>query len=256
MTKLKSIIFGSFSTILFFVVWYILSKTGVLNRGVLPDPLTVIARLFKNLADLRNGTLPQVGISFRRAGLGFLAALGVGLVLGALLQTFLKKIKHILVPVFQLLERMHPFALFPVFMLFWGISEKSKIIIVFWVALWPILFYTAAGIENVDTLIVKAAKTMGADKVTLFFRVILPAALPDIYAGVKFSAQIAFVLIVSIEMLSSSSGIGYLLILAKRSYNLPDLYSGIILVAILGIVMNKILTLAESRLFSYKEKLI
>lgn len=155
-------------------------------------------------------------------------ALIVGLLIGFFLASISKKLRNYVIPILQFFEKLNPFALFPLFMLFFGIGEFSKVIIIFWVAIWPIIFHTIAGVEGVDKLLIKSARTIGASPKTEFFKVILPAALPDIITGIKFSAQIAFILVISAEMLSSS--------------------------AALGITINKILNILESKLFVWREK--
>lgn len=247
--------YGSLSTILFFVVWYLASVTKLLNPGIIPDPISVISRLFTNLFK-GNLFTTHVILTFQRAGWGFIAALVVGLLLGFSLESLLKKISPGIIPVMQLFEKMNPFALFPVFMLFFGIGELSKILIIFWVAVWPIAFHTISGLQNVDPILIKSAKAMGAAKRVIFGKVIVPAALPDIVTGIKFGALIAFTFVVSVEMLSSSAGLGWFIAEAKHQYNLPNIYSGVLIVAILGIMISRLLCKIEQHLFIWKAKSI
>ena len=144
-------------------------------------------------------------------------------------------------------------------MLFFGIGDESKVAIVFWVVVWQIAFHTLAGIENVDREIIKGAKAMGTNRRELLLKVILPASLPEVYNGLKLGVQMSFLFIVSVEMLSSSNlfpGLGGFIMEAKKAYNLPNVYSGIILTAIIGIVLTKILDLIGEKLFAWKQKAI
>lgn len=245
-------VFSSVSTILFFIVWYLVTKIGILDTGIIPEPLKVFSQLFTNLlkGDLFGHTL----LTFKRAIAGFLVALMVGLIAGFVLSAVSKKLKNYILPILQFFEKLNPFALFPLFMLFFGIGELSKVIIIFWVSVWPIIFHTIEGVEGIDPLLRKSARTMGISRKTEFLKVILPASLPDIITGIKFSAQIAFTLVISAEMLSSTAGLGWFISIAKEQYNLPNLYGGTIFVAVLGIIINKILTILEDRLFIWKEK--
>ncbi|MDR3255003.1 MAG: ABC transporter permease [Synergistaceae bacterium] len=254
-SKIKSLAFGSLSTLLFFVIWYAASATGLLNDGLIPDPVSVVLKLFRNVftGDLFS---KHILLSFRRAGIGFLASGAVGLFLGCFLKILPEKLRMIFMPVLQLFEKLNPLALFPVFMLFFGIGEMSKVMIVFCVSVWQIAFHTLAGLMNVDPVLIKSARAMGASRFVLFWRVYFPAALPDIFGGIKFGAQTAFVFIVTVEMLSSSAGLGWFLQNAKTRYDLRDLYSSVIIVALIGIFISKILTHIEVRLFSWKEKVL
>jgi NitT/TauT family transport system permease protein len=176
--------------------------------------------------------------------------------LGFLLSFLPLKIRLVCLPIFQFFEKLNPLALFPVFMLFFGIGETSKVLIIFWVCVWQVAFHTLDGLLNVDPILIKSARAMGAAKTTVFYKVFVPAALPDIFGGVKFGAQTSFVFIVSVEMLSSSAGLGWFINNAKHAYNLNNLYAGALIVAIIGIFISKILSRIESSLFSWREKVI
>jgi NitT/TauT family transport system permease protein len=250
--KLKAFGFSGLSTLLFFALWFLLSAAGLLDSGLIPGPVAVIRRLFENIftTDIIRVHLL---LSARRAFIGFAAALAVGLALGFLFGGIARRAKPIAVPVFQFFEKMHPIAMFPIFVFFWGIGETGKVAIIFWVCVWPILFHTMDGLRNVDPALVKCAGTMGETRIMTFFRVSIPAALPDIFGGVRFAVQMAFLFVVSVEMLSSTAGLGWVIDNSKHSYNLPDLYSTIILVAILGIAVSRLLGAAEKRIFVWKE---
>jgi NitT/TauT family transport system permease protein len=253
MKKCRAFAFASLSTIGFFLVWFLASAAGILDAGLIPGPVTVIRRLFVNLftTDILSHHLL---LSVRRASIGLAAALVAGLGLGFFFGGIAKRAKPVAVPVFQFFEKMHPLAMFPIFMFFWGIGETSKIMIIFWVCVWPIFFHTLDGLRNIDPILVKSARAMGEAPAPTFFRVRVPAALPDIFGGIKFAVQMAFLFVVSVEMLSSTAGLGWFIDNAKHSYNLPNLYSTIILVAILGIAISRLLGVAEKRLFSWKER--
>lgn len=250
--KIGKLIFSTLSTILFFIIWYFATATGILDTGIIPEPLKVFSQLVTNI--FKGNLLSHTLLTFKRAIVGFCVALIVGLLAGFFLAAISKKLRSYVIPILQFFEKLNPFALFPLFMLFFGIGEVSKVIIIFWVAVWPIIFHTIAGVEGVDQLLRKSARTIGASPRTEFFKVILPAALPDIITGIKFSAQIAFTLVISAEMLSSSAGLGWFISIAKTQYNLPNLYGGTIFVAALGIIINKILNMLETKLFVWKEK--
>ncbi|MDR1482557.1 MAG: ABC transporter permease [Synergistaceae bacterium] len=253
--KLKKTAFKSLSTLLFFALWHAASVTGILDEGIIPGPIGVIKRLF---VDIFAGDLftKHIILSFKRAGEGFLASLIGGASLGFFLKVLPERARAALMPVLRMFEKLNPLALFPVFMLFLGIGEGSKVMIIFWVAVWQIAFHTLAGLLDVDQDLVKAARVMGAGRVGVFWKVCIPAALPDIFNGVKFGAQIAFIFVVSVEMQSSSAGLGWFINNAKHIYNLFDLYAGVIVVALLGVFIGKILALVEDRLFSWKERAI
>lgn len=258
MERLKNFISASLLTAALFVVWHIAIATGVIDNGILPAPLDVLKQLWGNIQqpDFWQRTL---FITVKRALSGLAISAVIGIFIGVSLATYLKFAKEYIMPLLHLFEKLNPLALFPLFMLFFGIGDESKVAIVFWVVVWQIAFHTLAGIENVDKEIIKGAKAMGTNRGALLLKVILPASLPEVYNGLKLGAQIAFLFIVSVEMLSSSNlfpGLGGFIMESKKVYNLANVYSGIIIIAIIGIVLTKILDLIGEKLFAWKQEAV
>ncbi|WP_051461067.1 ABC transporter permease [Ruminiclostridium josui] len=256
MDRLKNLISASFLTIVLFVVWHIAIVTGAIDNGILPAPLDVLKRILINIQqpDFWQKTL---FLTVKRGLKGFTISATVGIFIGVSLATYLKFAKEYIMPLLHLFEKLNPLALFPLFMLFFGIGDESKAAIVFWVVVWQIAFHTLAGIENVDKEIIKGAKAMGTNRVVLLLKVILPASLPELYIGFKLGVQMSFLFVVSVEMISSSNlfpGLGGFIMESKKAYNLPNIYSGIIITAIIGIVLTKILDLIGEKLFDWKQK--
>jgi NitT/TauT family transport system permease protein len=257
MERLKHFLSGSVLTVALLLLWHIAVKTGAIGSGLVPAPLDALQSLWENARtpDYWKRTL---FLTLRRGGSGFIVSSAAGILIGVSLATYLKPAKPYCMPILHLFEKLNPIALFPLFMLFFGIGDASKIAIVFWVAVWQIAFHTLAGIENVDPNVIKGAKAMGTGRGALLCKVILPAALPDVYNGLKLGVQISFLFIIAVEMLSSSNlfpGLGGFIMESKKIYNLPNLYAGILFAAILGITLTKILDRIGERLFSWKEKL-
>lgn len=184
----------------------------------------------------------------------FAIALGVGLTVGFLLGGFFRHIQKTLDPLLQMISQANPFTLFPVFIAFLGIGELSKIVFIYFVAQWPIIFNTVAGISNVDPVLVKLAKTAGMSRFEVFRKVLLPAALPTIFSGIKMAAVFSLFMLIGAEMLGSTSGLGYLVMQAEGVMDYPTMYAAIVIVALLGIVFTYVITLVEKRLTSWKEE--
>lgn len=258
MERLKNFMSASILTVALFVAWHIAIATGAINNGILPAPIDVLKRLWENVQQL-DFWQKTFFLTVKRALYGLSIATVAGIFIGVSLATYLKFAKEYIMPLLQLFEKLNPLALFPLFMLFFGIGDNSKVAIVFWVVVWQISFHTLAGIENVDKDIIKGAKAMGTNRRQLLLKVILPVSLPEIYNGIKIGVQIAFIFIVSVEMLSTSNlfpGLGGFIMESKLVYNLPNVYSSIIITAIIGIVLTKILDLIGKKLFSWKQKAV
>jgi NitT/TauT family transport system permease protein len=191
-------------------------------------------------------------VSLQRAGLGLLVSAVVGVVLG-LFTGYFRNIDRILSLLFQSFRQMSAFALFPVFILLFGLGELSKIIIIFWASLWPVLLNTASGVKNVDPVLINSAKSMGASKYFIFTYVILPAAAPEIFTGIRLGGSYCVMAVVAAEMIGASSGLGYLVLYSEETFNVPEMYGGIVALAVLGIGLNGILHSIERFFTSWKE---
>lgn len=247
----KKLAISSVSILLFIALWQFSSSIGVLNKAIIPQPIDTFYELYKKVI---SGTfIYHAGISLKRAGIGFLYALIIGTTAGFLLGGIFKSAYKVITPLLRLLEKLNPFALFPIFMMLFGIGETCKELLVFWVSVWPVLFHTISGVHDVEHLMIKSAKAMGANGRKLFLQVILPATAPDIFTGIKLGAQIAFFMIVSAEIVGSTAGLGWFIWISQRNYQITSLYAGTLFIAILGIIINKIFTKLEGKFLVWKQ---
>ena len=146
-------------------------------------------------------------------------------------------------------------ALFPVFLLFFGIGEASKIAIIFWAAFWPVLLNTISGVKQVEKLLIHSALSMGATRGFIFFKVILPAAAPSIFTGIRLAGAYSITALVAAEMIGSHAGLGFLTLNSQEIFQIPSMYAGIVLLALLGLALNYVLALLEKRLTRWRSGL-
>lgn len=251
LSLIKSLILGNLSVILVFAAWEVLPRYGILDPAIIP-PLSSVAEKIYSLA-VEGVLFKHIGISIQRAGLGFILAAATGIPAGFLLGGLFKELEEMLLPLLKLLEKINPFALFPVFILIFGIGEVSKVTMIYWVSQWPIIFNTIMGVRGIDTQLVKTGRSMGAGGVDLFFKIILPAAMPGIFNGLKLGAQLAFIMVMYAEMLGSSGGMGWLTINAQETYKLTQLFGATICIAIIGLIINKLFWFIEGRMLIWRE---
>lgn len=244
----------SIAIILFLIIWEAAPRLGLVNILFISPPSIVFNSMI-NL--LLSGELIRHTISsLIRVSSGFGLALLVALPLGFVLGGFFKEIETSLNPLLQILGQANPFTLFPVFMALLGIGEVSKIAIIFWVCQWPVLFNTITGIKNVDPLLVKVARTAGLSKLEMFWKVLLPASLPTVFTGIRMGAAFSFFMLIGAEMIGAHSGLGFMIIQAQATFQIPKMYAGIVTVALLGIVINLIMLELEKRSMKWKEDIV
>ena len=228
--KIGHLFYRSLALISFFALWQFVSVTERVPKAAVPPP-TVIVRAV--IDSLRSGTLfSMTWYSLTNIGLGFL--------------------ERILLPFLRICEKLNPFALFPVFMILFGIGRLEKVMIVLWVAQWPLLFSTMEGARNLDRSIMKSARAMGARKWNLLLKVIVPLALPYLFTGLKTSAQLAFFMIIASEMVGANTGLGWMYLNASLSYNVPMMYGIILYITLLAIAINLAFTKVEKRFSVWK----
>jgi NitT/TauT family transport system permease protein len=144
-------------------------------------------------------------------------------------------------------------ALFPVFILFFGIGELSKIVIIFWASVWPVLLGTVSGVKGVDPVLVKSARSMGARGATLFAKVIVPAAAPAVFTGVRLGAAYAFMVLVAAEMIGANAGLGFLVLNSQEVFQIPRMYAAIVALAAFGLAVNGVLLRLERRATAWRD---
>ncbi|MEL7633206.1 ABC transporter permease [Sporomusa sphaeroides] len=230
-------------------IWQVLPSTGVIDPRSLPAFSAVIQGLLELI--LSGELLTHALASFQRSLMGFFVAVSLAIPLGIFMGWF-KRVEKIVDPLMQICRNTVTLALYPVFILVFGLGEVSKIGIIFWGSIWPILINTIEGVKTVDPLLVKAARSMAMSRLGLFIHVILPAAVPSILTGLRISATRSLIILVAAEMLGASAGLGFLIFDAQHKYQPEKMYAGILVLMMLGMSVNYLIVTLESYLTRWK----
>jgi NitT/TauT family transport system permease protein len=242
----------SIAVIMFFVLWEIAPRIGLLDRQFIPPLSEVLEKLWEML--IAGKLNEHIVASFARSVLGFLFAAVIALPLGFLLGGWFKKFEEYLNPLLSVMSQVNPFSVFPLFILLFGIGETAKIAIIFWVCIWPILFGTITGVKNIDPLLVKAASAMGTPKVMLFSKVVLPGAAPTIFSGLKQGAGIAFFMLIAAEMIGATAGLGFIVLRSQINYQIKELFVAVVVIAVMGLAITYLISFVERKLITWKEE--
>lgn len=246
---LKKCLSGVPLVLVFFSVWEALPRLGIIDPLFLPAFSTTILTLFDLVVSGK--LLLHVLVSLQRAAAGFGLALLVSVPLGFLMGWYSKFERYTDLLV-QGLRNVSTFALLPIFLLLLGLGEASKIAIIFYGASWQILMNTISGVKSVDPIYIKAAKSMGLSDWDLFKKVILPASIPSIVIGTRLGAKIALMVVIAAEMIGAKSGLGFFIQNAQFNFLVPEMYAGILTLAVLGLVVNYLLVWFEKKTTSWK----
>ncbi|WP_416407105.1 ABC transporter permease [Agrobacterium rosae] len=234
----------------FLAAWQISSVFGWINPAVFPPLDAIIGSLWKGISS--GALIDDIGISLQRAGIAFAAAVIIGIPLG-LFMGQVAAVERALDPLLQFFRQTSALALYPVFILLLGLGEASKVFVIFWATLFPILLSTIGGVKEVDGKLIEMARTYGAGPLTIFRRVVLPASVPAIFVGLRLSATTALLLLIAAEMIGANKGIGFQLMNAQYNFQIPLMFAAILLLALLGLAANAVLVLLQRKLCRWSQ---
>lgn len=229
----------------FLLVWQIGSTNGWINPTVFPPLDRILAAAWTGIAG--GALVDDVAISLQRSGIAFAAAVGLGVPLG-LFMGQIRAVEQALDPILQVFRQTSALALYPVFILLLGLGEASKVFVIFWATLFPILLATIGGVKEVDKKLIEMATTFGASRATIFRRVVLPASVPSVFVGLRLSATTALLLLIAAEMIGANKGLGFQVMNAQYNFQIPQMFAAILLLALLGLSANAGLVALQRRL--------
>ncbi|MGX1773294.1 ABC transporter permease [Nocardia brasiliensis] len=229
---------------LFLLLWQLAPGLGLVDEVFLP-PFSVVAQAFVDLT-VSGELWTHVSASLSRSLAGYAIALAIAIPLGIAIAWY-KPVADFLNPVLELFRNTAALALLPVFILILGIGETSKVALVVYASTFPILLNTITGVRTVDPLLVKSAVSLGLSPIRLFQKVILPAALPSIFTGLRMAAASSILVLLAAEMFGARAGLGYLITAAQQNFQIPNMYAGIIAISLLGLAFNGLLVALERR---------
>ncbi|MGB9979183.1 ABC transporter permease [Methanobacterium sp.] len=237
--------------ITFFILWELLPTIGIIDSTFIPTPSTIALATWGML--FSSDFIFDTVITLSRVFLGLGIALAVGIPLGYLLGGFFKDFEKAVEPLLQLLGQLNPWSVFHLFIVFLGIGELSVIGAVFYISLWPVLYNTVASVKNVDHVLFKVAKAACMGKFQIFWKVIIPASLPIVFAGIRLGALLAFFMAIGGEMMGAGDGLGYLIMWYQMYSLIPQMWAVIVTISLLGMIFIYILLQLERYFTNWKE---
>lgn len=243
--SIAELLAGMVPVLCILVPWYIVTAGHFVPATLLPSPGAVFWRFVQLLGDPQ--FLHNVGITLFRlfAGFGIAVVLGVGI---GILAVGSRTMGSIVKPLVRVLAPLPKIALYPALVLTLGFDHSSKIALVVADALFPILLATYQGAASVDPKLVWSARAAGASQTKCLFTVVLMAALPSILTGARIGLVISCIVVFLAEMITSTDGLGQLLVKAGRTFQTVDMFVPIITISLLGLGLNGLFNLLSARL--------
>ncbi|MFJ7077188.1 ABC transporter permease [Streptomyces sp. NPDC098781] len=212
-------------------------------------PLRTILDTFPDVwtaARLRTDAVPSV----LRLLAGYATAAVVGVALGTVIGSY-RTVRAVCEPVLEFLRAVPPPVLVPVIMLFAGIGDTMKIVVIASGCVWPILLNTVEGVRAVDSVMLETARSYGVTGVARLRHLVLRSASPQIFAGLRQALSIGIILMVISEMFAANNGIGFTVVQFQRSFAVPDMWTGILVLGLLGFLLSVVFQLVERRVLGW-----
>ncbi len=242
MKKLLSLKNIVISIAILILIWQLLFMVSSYDKALFPSPKMALDALIEMT---ENGRLAEnVTTSMYRFAAGYLSSVTVAVILGLILGR-LPKVFQYINPAVQLLRPISPTAWMPFIVLLFGIGDVPAIVIIFIAAFFPVLLSTVAAVSNIDPIYLKVSKNFGIKQPALTWKVIFPAAFPQIANGIHLALGTAWIFLVAGEMVGAQSGLGYQIIDARNNIRADILLATILVIGLIGIILDGILKLIE-----------
>lgn len=229
--------------------WLILGWVGLLDEVFIPKLPAIVTNTLQSL--MKFDVWVHIWSSLEIILVGFLLSVIVAIPIG-IFMGYYSIVNLTLRNFIEFVRPISPLALYPLFIFLFGIGFMSKLAIVFWVSWIPLLFNTISGVRKTNDHYLRMARVLGATKMQIIVEIIFPAILPWILTGMRLAMGSALLVIVAAEMIGSNHGIGFFILNASYTFKILDLYTGIIIIAFIGIIINAGFLVLEKRIRAYK----
>jgi ABC-type nitrate/sulfonate/bicarbonate transport system permease component len=234
-------------------IWVIGSALKLINPGYFPTPET-LGSAFVDL--LKNGyqghpLWEHIGISLFRTLVGFCVGAVIGVPLG-LLTGYSRRLGAMISPIMAFIRPIPPIAFIPMAVLYFGLGELGKIVLIIFVSFNYVQANAQAGAASFPIAYRRASQSIGLTEWQTFVRVVLPAALPQIFTGLKVALALSWAVVVAAELVGAQTGLGFMISDAALLFRIPVVFIGVALIGVIGLLMNLALNFVEAKIVHWK----
>jgi NitT/TauT family transport system permease protein len=234
------------------LAWYAIAYSGLVNPALIPLPHAVADRFWELLTRAR---LPQdIWMSTQRVflgvALGTLLAVPVGFVLG-----WYREVRSFIDPLINFFRALPPIALIPLVIVYFGIGELAKVVILFYAAFFAGVIVMYEGIAQISPIYVRVAKTLGASDMEIFRKVIVPLTVPHMLTALRVALGVVWATLVASELIAAQQGLGALIQNASSFFQLDIIYVGIICIGFIALAMDMALRRVARRLVAWQDRI-
>lgn len=253
--KKRHYIYSLATWAIIFLIWYLVTRSGNISAISLPSPKAVLSAFRDVIKNGYNFTplWQHIGISLFRLFMAIVFSVITAIPLG-LLSGYFPKVRAVVDSVINFYRPLPPLSYYTLLILWLGIGESSKIMLLFLASFAPIYVSSVAAVSRVDRHYIDGAKTLGASPKQIFFQVIMPATLAEIFVGVRTAVGVAYTTLVSSEMIAATAGIGWMVLDAYKYLKTEVVFVGIIVMGITGVLIDQLLQAIEKKYIFWNGK--
>lgn len=241
-------IFGLILIFVLMLLWETLSRTKIINPIFFPPFSQIIIALIK--MTLKIEVINQTGHTLYRFILGYLLASFIAIPMGLLMGRS-KFFYTLFEPLTEILRPIPSASIIPLAIIIFGIYTKMKLAVIIFGSIWPILINTIHGVKSIDPVLIDTGKIFNLNKRQFYAKILLPAAAPSIFAGMRISLAIALILAITVEMIVGSNGLGFYIINWERSFHFKEMYAGIFILSFLGYAINRLFLIINDKVIKW-----
>ncbi|NTW72099.1 MAG: ABC transporter permease subunit [Eubacteriaceae bacterium] len=246
-------IYTAVTWLIIFLGWYLITKFDIVSSTLVPSPYKVWMTFLRILSSGYNkiSIWAHLGASFERLFTALILAVITAIPIG-LLSGYFKKIKAVVDSIVEFYRPLPPLAYYTLLVLWMGIENTSKITLLFLAGFAPIYIACVSAVNNIKQDYILSAKSLGADQRQIFFQIVLPACLPEIFTGIRTAVGVAYTTLVAAEMVAATSGIGWMVLDASNFLKSDVIFVGILIMGATGILIDMGLRFIEKKLVFWK----
>lgn len=241
---------GALGFFLAVAVWQAIYALDIIRPGLLPSPFAVFT---ETMALITGAGSADIIVSTRRVLLGVLigvtAAIPVGFLLG-----WYRTVRALLDPLMNFLRALPPIALVPLVIVYLGIGERARLVILVYAAFFAGVVILYEGIVSIDPIYIRAAQVLGINRKELFFKVVLPLTVPHILTALRVALGVAWATLVAAELIAAQTGLGAVIQRAQNFFQISRIYAGILLIGALALIMDRTVRVSMNYLVRWQER--
>ena len=234
-------------------LWYLIPSTGLVSAALVPTPLQVLLKFWEQLTT--NRLWLDMYMSLQRVTLGLACGITLAVPVGFLLGWY-RPARTLIDPLVNFFRSLPPIALIPLVIVYFGIDELAKVVMLFYAAFFSGVIVMYEGIVQTNPLFIRVARTLGATDGEIFRRVIIPLALPHVLTALRVALGVSWATLVASELIAAQRGLGAVIQNASNYFQIDTIYAGIISIGLLALIMDQCLRAIAARLLQWQERIV